>query len=137
MQFALDSRLKNDSIFITDLNLCSLRLIDNSNFPWVILIPKISPNIIEITDLRLEDFHQLNNEILSTAKLMRSIFKADKLNIATIGNAVSQMHYHIIARYKTDKLFPKTVWGDKFNKYNQTESTKIINLIKEPLPNYL
>jgi diadenosine tetraphosphate (Ap4A) HIT family hydrolase len=97
---------------------------DNSNYPWLILVP-MKNNIIEITDFEQTDYDLFNSEIRKVAKILQNEFKPDKLNIATIGNVVPQMHVHIIARFKNDNLFPKTVWGSKFLPYDE-ESLKAI-----------
>jgi diadenosine tetraphosphate (Ap4A) HIT family hydrolase len=97
---------------------------DNSNYPWLILVP-MKNNIIEITDFEQTDYDLFNWEIRKVAKILQNEFKPDKLNIATIGNVVPQMHVHIIARFKNDTLFPKTVWGSQFLPYDE-ESLKAI-----------
>lgn len=117
MTFKLNDILDRDSHHIANLKLCTLRLIDNSDYPWFILVPK-RDNIIEITDLTDEDFNQLNQEIRKIAKLLKNKLNADKLNIATIGNVVQQLHVHVIARFKNDKLFPGTVWGHALTRYD-------------------
>jgi len=124
MSFKLDPILERDSHYLTDLKLCQIRLMDNSDYPWLVLIP-MKNNIIEITDLQQSDYDLFNWEIRKVAKILQDKFKPDKLNIATIGNVVPQMHVHIIARFKNDTLFPKTVWGSKFLPYDE-ESLKAI-----------
>ena len=129
MHFKLNPTLEKDSIFIKNLELCQLRLINNSDFPWLILVP-MQNNLVEITDLADSDYNQLNKEIKNTAKNFKDITKADKLNIATIGNVVPQLHIHIIARYKTDKLFPKPVWGYDFIPYAEDDMNIMITKLK-------
>ena len=124
MSFKLDPILKRDSHYLTELKLCQIRLMDNCNYPWLILIP-MKNNIIEITDFEQTDYDLFNQEIRKVAKILQNEFKPDKLNIATIGNVVPQMHVHIIARFKNDTLFPKTVWGSQFLPYDE-ESLKAI-----------
>jgi diadenosine tetraphosphate (Ap4A) HIT family hydrolase len=124
MGFTLDPILKRDSHYLTELKLCQIRLMDNSNYPWLILVP-MKNNIIEITDFEQTDYDLFNQEIRKVAKILQNEFKPDKLNIATIGNVVPQMHVHIIARFKNDTLFPKTVWGSQFLPYDE-ESLKAI-----------
>jgi diadenosine tetraphosphate (Ap4A) HIT family hydrolase len=124
MSFKLDPILERDSHYLTDLKLCQIRLMDNSNYPWLILVP-MKNNIIEITDFEQTDYDLFNQEIRKVAKILQNEFKPDKLNIATIGNVVPQMHVHIIARFKNDILFPKTVWGSQFLPYDE-ESLKAI-----------
>ena len=83
-------------------------------------------NIIEITDLSDDEYYQMNIEIKNIAKQFKKSTSADKLNIATIGNVVSQLHIHVIARYKTDKLFPKPVWGYDFIPYAEDDMNIMI-----------
>ncbi|RTK92708.1 MAG: HIT domain-containing protein [Rickettsiales bacterium] len=132
MEFKLHQKLEEDSIFILDLELCQLRLINNADYPWLILVPRLE-NIIEITDLTDTDYLLLNQEIMLVSMFLKAYLQPDKLNIATIGNVVSQMHVHIIARYKDDKTYPKTVWGNEFNRYSKNAENDIINLIRKYL----
>ena len=89
------------SHYISDLKLCSVRLIDNHQFPWIILIPK-RKGITDITELNSKDQILLMKEIVLASKLMKKVFKTKKLNVEKIGNIVPQLHIHIIARYKND-----------------------------------
>ncbi len=136
MNFKLSSILEQDSIFITKLELCQLRLMNNSDFPWVILVPELG-NIVEIMDLKIAEFDKLNSEVLQVAKIMKSVFNPDKLNIATLGNIVPQMHIHIVARFKDDKLFPKPVWGHEFNRYSLDKSKEVTRSIKTTINNII
>jgi diadenosine tetraphosphate (Ap4A) HIT family hydrolase len=126
--FQLDPILERDSVFITNMKFSQLRLINNSDFPWLIIIP-MKENLVEITDLTDDEYHQMNSEIRNIAKTLLIETSADKLNIATIGNVVSQLHIHIIARYQNDKLFPNPVWGCKFTPYTKDKSDAFIKKI--------
>lgn len=130
MNFKIDPTLEKDSVFIKNLRLCQLRLINNSDFPWLVLIP-MKNNLVEITDLSDDEYVQMNHEIKNIAAKFKEIMKADKLNIASIGNVVSQLHIHIIARYANDKLFPKPVWGSELVAYSKDELNKMIDSIRE------
>jgi diadenosine tetraphosphate (Ap4A) HIT family hydrolase len=109
--------LKN-SHFITDLKLCSVRLIDNSKFPWIILIPN-KKNVTDITELNLKDQNLLMKEIVYCSKLMKKIFKTKKLNVEKIGNIVPQLHIHVIARSVKDSSWPLSVWVVKGKPYSK------------------
>ena len=126
--FKLDDRLKKDCFFIKDLKLSQLLLKNNANYPWLILVPKVE-NAVELIDLTFQEQQNLLIEINQISKLSKVLFKCDKLNIATLGNIVSQLHIHIISRYKNDRLFPKPVWDDKAELYNEQESKKLTNKI--------
>ena len=119
-----------DSYFITDLNLCTIRLIDNSKFPWIILIPK-RKETTDIYQLKKKDQNLLMKEIVFTSKVMKKTFKAFNLNIEKIGNVVSQLHIHIIARSKKDSSWPLSVWVVKKKNYSTTALEKTILRIKK------
>ena len=116
------------SHYISDLKLCSIRLIDNQKFPWIILIPK-RKGITDITNLASKDQILLMKEIVHASKLMKKVFKTKKLNVEKIGNIVPQLHIHIIARYKNDLTWPLSVWDKKGKVY----STENLNLILKKL----
>ena len=105
-----------DSHLIADLKLCSIRLIDNAKFPWIILIPK-RKNINDISELNSKDQMLLMKEIVHCSKLMKKIFKTKKLNIEKIGNIVPQLHIHVIARSTKDSSWPLSVWVIKGKPY--------------------
>lgn len=119
-----------DSYLITELKLCTIRLIDNSKFPWIILIPK-RKKITDIFQLKKKDQNLLMNEIVFTSKLMKKTFKAFNLNVEKIGNVVSQLHIHIIARSKKDSTWPLPVWVVKKKNYSKIALEKTIFKIKK------
>ena len=119
-----------DSHLITDLKLCSIRLIDNNKFPWIILIPK-RKNITDISELKSKDQMLLMKEIVHCSKLMKKIFKTKKLNVEKIGNIVPQLHIHIIARSTNDSSWPLSVWVVKGKPYLKEPLKKIIDLLKK------
>ena len=119
-----------DSHLITDLKLCSIRLIDNAKFPWIILIPK-RKNINDISELNAKDQMLLMKEIVHCSKLMKKIFKTKKLNVEKIGNIVPQLHIHIIARSTNDSSWPLSVWVVKGKPYLKETLKKIIDLLKK------
>ena len=126
----VNKRFLKDSHFITDLKLCSVRLIDNCNFPWVILIPN-KKNITDITELNLKDQISLMKEIVYCSKLMKKIFKTKKLNVEKIGNIVPQLHIHIIARSIKDGSWPLSVWVVKEKPYSKKLLLSIIKKLKK------
>ena len=118
------------SYYINDLKLCSIRLIDNQKFPWIILIPK-RKSITDISDLSSKDQILLMKEIVYCSKLMKKIFKTSKLNVEKIGNIVPQLHIHIIARQKKDSSWPLSVWVVKGEVYKKIKLTKILKDLKK------
>lgn len=108
--FALDSRLKQDTWLIGELPLCSLLLSNDSNYPWFILVPR-REGISELFQLDDVDQPLMWAETTALAGVLKELFTADKMNVATLGNVVSQLHMHVIARYASDAAWPGPVWG--------------------------
>nr|WP_229704536.1 HIT domain-containing protein [Candidatus Pelagibacter giovannonii] len=119
-----------DSHLITDLKLCSIRLIDNAKFPWIILIPK-RKNINDISELNSKDQMLLMKEIVHCSKLMKKIFKTKKLNVEKIGNIVPQLHIHIIARFTKDSSWPLSVWVVEKKNYSKKKIIVILQKLKK------
>ena len=129
MSFKLHKKFLKSSHYVKDLKLCTIRLHDNSKFPWLILIPK-RIKITDITELNSKDQILLMKEIVFVSKIMKKLFKTSKLNVEKIGNIVPQSHIHIIARTKRDSSWPLSVWVVKGKKYTKTALTIMIEKIK-------
>ena len=108
--FSTDPTLASDSELIGHLVLSDLRLSNDANYLWLILVPRVE-GCTELIDLSAEDQSLLVDEINIVSRLLQQPFAADKINIATLGNVVSQLHIHCIARYRDDACWPKPVWG--------------------------
>ena len=130
MPFTIDKKFLKSSHYITDLKLCSIRLHDNSKFPWLILIPKRN-KVTDMTDLNSKDQILLMKEIVYVSKIMKKLFKTSKLNVEKIGNIVPQLHIHIIARYKKDNTWPLPVWVTKGKAYSKATLEKTISKISK------
>ena len=126
--YRINKKFLKSSHHITELKLCSVRLHDNSKFPWIILIPR-RKKINDISELNLKDQILLMKEIVYSSKVMKKLFKTSKLNVEKIGNRVSQLHIHIIARSKKDSTWPLSVWVKKGKIYTKEN----LNLILEKL----
>lgn len=108
--FALDPRLQQDTLPIGDFPLCRLLLSNDSNYPWFILVPRREA-ISEIFQLDVADQQLLWQETTALAQWLKDSFDADKMNVATLGNVVSQLHMHVIVRKRDDAAWPAPVWG--------------------------
>lgn len=109
-QFTLDSRLEKDSVLVTRLGLCQLRLMDDSRWPWLLLVPQ-RPDVQELFDLAPLDQAMLTFETNLVAEMFKKMKGGTKINVAAIGNIVRQLHVHVIARYENDANWPGPVWG--------------------------
>ncbi|MBS0271414.1 MAG: HIT domain-containing protein [Proteobacteria bacterium] len=126
----LDPRLEVDSTFVTNLNLCQVRLHHNAVFPWTILVPN-RDDIIEIIDLNSADQLLLMKEMSLMSEVMCHLYRPTKLNVANLGNVVPQLHIHIIARFSHDKAWPGSVWNSGLSEpYTLSSKEKNIAQLK-------
>ena len=122
--FKLDNRLENDSFFIQEIKNFQIRLMNVQEFFWIVLIP-IKPNLIELSDLEVDERNELLNFAVDLGDYIKSYQNFDKVNIGMLGNVVSQLHLHIVLRNKDDPAWPGPVWGWKSTS-NLDEETKQI-----------
>lgn len=108
--FELDPRLEQDSIWLADWPLCQIRLHNDKNYPWFILVPR-KAGLTELIDLTPEQQQQLWRESNAISGWLQQLYPSCKLNIAALGNVVSQLHIHHIARFEHDASWPAPVWG--------------------------
>jgi len=108
--FVLDSRLEQDTLLLGDFPLCRLLLMNDAQYPWFVLVPR-REEVSELFQLDTADQQALWQEATSLAETVKDTFGADKMNVATLGNVVSQLHVHVIARRRDDPAWPGPVWG--------------------------
>ncbi|NMH58784.1 HIT domain-containing protein [Alteromonas ponticola] len=108
--FRLDTRLEQDTLVVGDLPLCRVLLMNDKQFPWVILVPRLA-NAVEICQLHAKDRVQLWEESHQVSEAMLALFSPDKLNVAALGNVVKQLHLHHVARFVNDCAWPQPIWG--------------------------
>lgn len=106
----LHPQLADDTHPLASFALCELRLMDDANYPWLVLVPRVA-EAVELIDLDAAQRHALTDEIDRASRLLRDAFRPDKLNVAALGNLVPQLHVHVIARYRDDPAWPRPVWG--------------------------
>ncbi|MBO0755842.1 MAG: HIT domain-containing protein [Bradyrhizobiaceae bacterium] len=106
----LHPQLVRDTVAIGDLSLSRVLLMNDANYPWLVLVPRRA-GLLELIDLDEPDRARLIAEICQVSHGLKTVALFDKLNIATIGNLVPQLHIHIVARRRTDVAWPKPVWG--------------------------
>lgn len=110
MAFAIHEQLAADTLPVCDLKLCTVLLMNDARFPWLILVPR-QKDLVEIMDLAAGERAILIEEIAVAGEALRSVAPSDKINIGSLGNIVSQLHVHVVARVHGDAAWPKPVWG--------------------------
>jgi diadenosine tetraphosphate (Ap4A) HIT family hydrolase len=108
--FTLHPQLERDTVRIGDLALSRVLLMNDANYPWLILVPR-REKVIEFIELAEDERTQLMHEIAKVSQALKALTECEKLNVAAIGNVVPQLHVHIVARRHSDRAWPKPVWG--------------------------
>jgi len=132
-RFELHPQLAADTHPLASFALCELRLMDDANYPWLVLVPR-AVNAREMTDLDAGQRHALSDDIDRASHLLLDVFQPFKINVAAIGNVVPQLHVHVIARYEIDPAWPAPVWGRvRAQSYSPETLVERVNLLRESL----
>ena len=108
--FALDPRLAADTRLVASLPLCDARLMDDSRYGWLVLVPR-REGLVELDDMDDADRAALWHEVELASRALRTVVPCDKLNLGALGNIVRQLHVHVVARREGDAGWPGPVWG--------------------------
>lgn len=128
--FELHLQLQADTFFIKKLQISGLHLINDSRYPWVVLVPEIA-GLRDLHNLSDKDYLTVMQEIRQISNGMDALFSPTKMNVAALGNMVPQLHIHVIARYDQDQAWPGPIWGAGVAvPYNAIEKEQRINLLK-------
>jgi diadenosine tetraphosphate (Ap4A) HIT family hydrolase len=135
--FELHERLKADTLDITRLRLSRVLLMNDSSFPWLVLVPE-RENIRELYDLDEKERSLLIEEITLSARIIEHLYKPDKINVGALGNLVPQLHVHVIGRFESDRAWPGPVWGaGPAEPYGDDEKERTRGRFERAFLNYL
>ena len=108
--FTLHADLERDCVQIRDLDLCRVLLMDDANYPWLVLVP-MRGGKKDFHDLTRADQQLLCDEITRCSQALVDLYRPDKMNVAALGNMTPQLHIHVIARWTSDAAWPGPIWG--------------------------
>lgn len=129
-EFALNEKLEADTWLICDLPLSRMLLMNDSRYPWIILVPRVE-GLTEIHQLAEDDQRQLLKESNRVSKFILESFPVFKMNVGVLGNIVSQLHVHHIGRNEKDPAWPGPVWGHSpAVAYTDDEARQVVKLLK-------
>jgi diadenosine tetraphosphate (Ap4A) HIT family hydrolase len=130
--WSLHPQLANDTVPVGELALSRLLAVNAADYPWLILVPR-RLHVTELADLGADAF-PLMAEIGLASLALKEVTRCDKINVAALGNVVPQLHIHIVARCKTDPLWPKPIWGAEAPRANAAaEFARFVGAIREKL----
>ncbi|WP_319530612.1 HIT family protein [uncultured Cohaesibacter sp.] len=132
-EFTLDPQLEGDSLPLAELELTTVRLMNDANFPWLLMVPK-RDGLVELIDLARQEQHLLMDEIRQVSHALKQVTGCDKLNVAQLGNQVRQLHVHVIARTEGDAAWPGPIWGKLPTRaYGDEEAEAMIEALQTAL----
>ena len=132
-EFELDGRIARDSDLIATLDLCQLRIQNDSRWPWLVMVPQRA-DMTEIFELSEADQALLSAEVNHVAATLKDITGATKINVGALGNIVRQLHVHVIARFEGDANWPGPIWGyGSAEPYDGEKRQALMNRLMEKL----
>lgn len=133
MPFELNERLASDTLPIGSMDTCELRLMNDSRWPWLILIPRIE-EACEWHELFTDQRQDVDFEVTNVASALKAVTGCEKVNIASLGNMVRQLHIHVIARDTGDPNWPGPVWGyGNLTQYEEADAAKLVEAVRHVL----
>ncbi len=108
--FVLHELLVKDCYEIADWPLCRLLLMDDTHYPWLIMVPRIA-DLKDLDELDDPTLMACMREVAEASRRLKALTKAHKMNVASLGNLCPQLHIHVIARFADDQAWPSPVWG--------------------------
>lgn len=133
--FNLHPTLSADTFVVGDFPLSRCLLMNNARYVWLILVPRLN-DLREVHELSEANQQQLLRESSWVSQQLATTFKADKMNVANLGNVVAQLHWHIIVRHKNDDDWPAPIWGRQPSiAYTEHDAQQRLNQLRQALTN--
>ncbi|MEO1193894.1 MAG: HIT family protein [Pseudomonadota bacterium] len=108
--FVLHELLVKETHQIVDWPLCQVRLMDDATYPWLVLVPRLA-GVADLDELDDKTLKRCMREVAAASRNLKALTKAQKMNVASLGNLCPQLHIHVIARFRDDPAWPGPVWG--------------------------
>jgi len=130
MAFEIHSQLLIDCRRLGKFSLCHVLLHKNGMVPWFILVPET--DVTDLLDLPEPLRSTAISEAATVSGFVRKTLGWPKVNFAAIGNAVPQLHLHVVGRKPGDACWPAPVWGNltETREYSAAELNNIIELLE-------
>ncbi|MEM7441726.1 MAG: HIT family protein [Pseudomonadota bacterium] len=120
-EFILNPRLVTATLPVGDLPLCRVLVMDDHRYPWLLVVPRLN-GVEELWDLEANDRATMMDEVTISAKILRDLFEANRINVADIGNRAPQMHIHVVGRRTDDAAWPKVVWSRPYEHWTDRQA---------------
>lgn len=97
-----------ENVIVDNQHARILFVVENA-YPILRVVAK--KHVKEMTDLEVDERNALMQMVFACEVVLRQFLKADKINLASLGNVVPHLHWHIIARFENDAHFPDSIWA--------------------------
>lgn len=82
-------------------------------------------HVKEMSDLSVTQQQHLMHTVLTVERVLRELLHPDKINLASLGNVVPHLHWHVIPRFHHDRHFPNAIWGNALRDSDETSGVKL------------
>lgn len=90
--------------------LCRLVLVADADYPGFCRVVW-QRHVAEMTDLNPAERRHLMSVVFAAESAVRATARPDKVNLASLGNQVPHLHWHVVPRWRDDRHFPNPIWG--------------------------
>ena len=114
---------------------CRVILVNEPDYPGFCRVI-LHEHIKEMSDLPPDARSRLMNAVFATESALRELLAPDKINLASLGNAVPHLHWHVIPRWHDDRHFPKSIWAEPERKGRArppVDPAKLAQLLKKAM----
>lgn len=133
-EFQLNERLEKGGFLVGKYGSCQLLLKNNAHYLWFILVPEVPNGEEEINELPAGQREEVFAMIDGLSRLLKREWQVDKVNWASIGNQVRQMHIHIVGRTEQDPAWPGVVWACSEKKpFKSEEVEELMQVVRQNL----
>jgi len=115
---------------------CRVVLADEPDYPGFLRVI-LNAHVKEMSDLSVSDQEKLMRAVFATEAALREVMQPDKINLASLGNVVPHLHWHVIPRFVDDPHFPNPVWGARLRDTPHATSPNLLERLTATLSQQL
>ena len=116
--------------------LCHIVLADEPDYPGFLRVI-LNAHVKEMTDLAASDRMEIMRVVFAAEAALRQVMRPDKINLASLGNVVPHLHWHVIPRFTDDPHFPNPIWGGRRRNAPHASAPALATLLQQALERQL
>ena len=115
---------------------CRVILVPDPDYPGFCRIIW-NEHVREMTDLGIAQRQRLMEVVFAVEQAVRACLSPDKINLASLGNVVPHLHWHVVPRFRDDRHFPNPVWSTPLRPNSRSAPPDIFEYLKDFLVQHL